>query len=396
MTPDTQLIINCSKTNPTASDIEQIRSNISQLNIQQYSEIFALTSKHAVLPLLHRTLEIHAYDIMPSEAITELKQQNMMIVQQNMLMSAELAILDKMAKAIHVNLISFKGPVLAQIAYGDITLRQYCDLDILIQRKDFRTFASKMLARGYEPFYPIETFTGDRVMFDMNNDCPFYDNHRQLAVELHWDFFRKLALPTEYFLPWDEQETVTIYHHTFKTLSHETHLLYQSLHGSKHVWERLGWIVDIDRFIRAIPDLNWDKIVTMAKDLGALKMFLLGIGLADRYFQTPLPENIRQKYERSGLTPFIDYVESGLIRGSPVPENNLAKFSRIINLRDTFYHKTLMLLEFTFRPGINERYTIILPDKFFWFYWLLRPFGMVWRFLSSHIKLGVTLQKGSE
>lgn len=396
MALDIQLIIKSCKANPTASDIEQIRTNISQLNIQQYSEIFALASKHAVLPLLHHTLEMHAYDIMPSEAITELKQQNMMIVQQNMLMSAELASLDKMAKAMHVNLISFKGPALAQIAYGDITLRQYCDLDILIQRKDFRAVASKMLARGYESYYPIETFAGDRVMFEMNNDCPFYDNHRQLAVELHWDFFRKLALPTECFLPWDEQENVTIYHHTLKTLSHETHLLYHSLHGSKHVWERLGWIVDIDRFIRATPKLDWDKIITMAKDLGALKMFLLGIGLADRYFQTPLPENIRQKCERSELTPFIDYVESTLIRGGPVPENNLAKFSRIINLRDTFYHKTLMLLEFTFRPGINERHTIILPDKFFWFYWLLRPFGMGWRFLSRNIKLGVTLRKGSE
>lgn len=396
MTPDIQLLINCCKVKPTASDIEQIRTYISKLNIQQYSTIFTRARNHAVLPLLYRTLEIHAHDTMPPETITELKQQNRTIIQHNMLMCAELAVLDKMAKAMHINLIPFKGPALAQIAYGDITMRQYSDLDILIQRKDFRALATNMLARGYESLFPIEKFSGDKVMFDMNNDCPFYDNHRQLAIELHWDFFRKLALPTEYFLPWDEQENVTIYHHTFKTLSHETHLLYQSLHGSKHVWERLGWIVDIDRFIRAIPRLNWDKIITMAKNLGALKMFLLGIGLADRYFQTPLPENIRQKCERSELTPFIDYVESTLIRGGPVPENNLAKFSKIIKLRDTFYHKTLMLLEFTFRPGINERHTIILPDKFFWFYWLLRPFGMGWRFLSRNIKLGVTLRKGSE
>jgi len=110
--------------------------------------------------------------------------------------------------------------------------------------------------------------------------------------------------------------------------------------------------------------------------------------------------NVLLVFERRGR---IDVAESNrftsLLQELPISTDegtHYRVFSRIINLRDTFYHKTLMLLEFTFRPGINERYTIILPDKFFWFYWLLRPFGMVWRFLSSHIKLGVTLQKGSE
>jgi len=384
---DFKVLIYCCHTTPTKEDTASIITYIQKHTFdKQY--FISLATKQGVLPLVYKTIKTifqtknHNLD---DDILSTLKDHYIQISQKNMLKSAELIKITKLLEENEMQTLAFKGPALAKIAYDDITLRQYSDLDILVHRKDFRIISKEMLSKGYEPLYPIETFKEDMVMFEMNNDCPFYDLKRGLAVEVHWDFFRKLALPTKKFKPWKETQTVTINGHKIQTLCHETHLLYHSLHGSKHVWERLEWIIDIDRFIRAVPNLNWDKILMMAKSMGAQKMFLLGIALSQRYFQTPLPDTILTLCKSSKLESFITYVESEFNSDDPSAEDSLAKLSKVVGLRDNVYYKMLTALEFLFRPGINERRTIILPDALFWLYWPLRPFGMGWRFVVCRL-----------
>ena len=379
-------VIACCQSELSDEDIVLV-CNVLHIQHIPYETLLILAHQHGVLPLVYKTLKkLYEEEYLPyvpytDTLITEAKDLYRAIAQKNMLMSAELIRIMKLFQANNIEALAFKGPALAQAAYGDITLRQYGDLDILIHRKDFRHIASLMQEKGYSPHYPIEIFAGDKVMFEMNNDCPFYDRNRGLAVEIHWDFFRKLALPTERFSPWENTETVMINGKDIRTLSSETHLLYHALHGAKHVWERLVWIVDIDRFIRSTPDLDWGKTIGMAKNMGAEKMFFSGLALAHNYFHTPLPDTILHRCQTLKLEPFIAYVGSELSSENPASEDSLAKLSKVIGLRDTLYSKTMTLLEFMFRPGINERRTVILPDSLFWLYWIIRPAGMAYRFI---------------
>lgn len=410
LSDELSFLLNCCQTNPSVEEIEFIHTSLLTINHQS---VIKLANQHSILPLVYKTLrKLHEnYKDTESESsmttqyhselnpeshsfpnhqlfehlLDDLKSMYSIIARRNILMTAELITLNKEAKARGINLLPFKGPLLAKIAYGDITLRQFSDLDILIARKYFRKFVPTMLDRGYNPYFPIETFSGDKVMFDMNNDCPFYDTDRGLTVEMHWDFFRKLALPTKNFDPWDKTQSITINNYDFNTMSHEKHLLYHSLHGSKHLWDRLGWIVDIDRFIRAIPSLEWETVLKKAEIMGAQKMFLLGVALAIRYFHTPVPQNISNLCKHSGLEPFITYVEAELNSDDSAPEDSLVKLGKVISLRDTAYHKTATLLGFIFQPGINERRTVILSDKMFWLYWLIRPVGMGYRLIFCRL-----------
>lgn len=348
--------------------------------------------RHGTLPLLYRTLKnLQEHSLLPlndpstETFLRDLNYHYLSIARQNMLMSAELIHFIQLFKMHKIDVLAFKGPTLSQLAYGDITLRHYGDLDILVHKKDFRKIATLMRERGYSSRYPIETFIGDKVMFEMNNDCPFYDRERGLSIEIHWDFFRKLALSTEVFSPWENTETVTINGRNIQTLSRETHLLYHSLHGAKHIWERLIWIVDIDRLIRNTSDLDWERIITMAKKTGAEKMFFSGLALAHRYLHTPLPTSILHRCGEFKFEAFITHVESELIRSDPASEESLAKLFHVIALRDNFYYGTKTFFEFLFRPGINERRSIILPDSLFGLYWIIRPFGIAYRFIFCRI-----------
>ena len=387
--PELLFMVTCTHAACSAQEKELI---IRILNHPTFDPHLMLTLAfhHGVVPLVHRTLkQLKEEELLPTdpdiERITEtLKKHYISIVRKNMLMSAELVKLMRFFDSVNIKTLPFKGPALAQIAYGDITLRQFGDLDIFIKRQDFHTIAAEMQKRGYTPLYPIEEYAGDKVLFELNNDCPFYDK-RSLAVEIHWDFFKKLALPTVKLHPWEHTRTVTLNSHSFTTLSHETHLLYHSLHGSKHLWERFIWIVDIDRFIRNVPEIDWDKVLRMSEALGARKMFLLGPALAIHYLGTPLPKQIQHLCKEADLEAFISFVDSELHSRTPTPEESLVKWKKVIALRDTLYFKTATVLEFLLRPGINERRMIILPDKWFWIYWFLRPIGMVYRFIRYRI-----------
>jgi hypothetical protein len=372
------LLIECCQISPDISKLEHLAGEITD-----WDALIKTATHHGILPLAHQALR----DItsVPAQIKVSLKTINFEISQHNMFMSAELLKLTSLFNANNIEVLAIKGPALAAIAYGDITQRYFSDIDILVKRKDFREIADILILLGYEPRFPIETFIGEKVMFEMNNDCPFYHTARGMTIEIHWDFFQKLALPTDQFFPWESTQTIMLGAHPCLTLSHETHLLYHALHGSKHVWERFEWIVDIDRFIRAIPSLDWEKIVSMARNMGALKMFLLGIVLSKHYFQTPLPENVQTLCRNARLDDCIAYVDGELKAQRSTPEESLPKLIKVIGLRDSFYYKTVTLLEFIFRPGINERRAVVLSDSLFWLYWPLRPFGMFWRFVVCRL-----------
>ena len=57
----------------------------------------------------------------------------------------------KLFEKYDIQALAFKGPTLAQNAYGDITLRQFGDLDILIRKKDRSRMVSILLNEQYIP-----------------------------------------------------------------------------------------------------------------------------------------------------------------------------------------------------------------------------------------------------
>ena len=362
-----------------------VSSNVSPIfDLFEKNETDALLSFsafHGILPLLYQHVK-HFYPDTP--LCRTLKEHYRYIVHRNMQLASKLIALHRVSSSLGISPLYIKGAVLAQLAYGDITLRRFGDIDLFIRKEDFDALASWLISEGFEPYFDIRRYKGN-VLFELNNDIPFYHKQKGIAVEVHWDFFKKLALPTRKLEPWKDTTTVTINRTPIPTLKHETHLLYHSLHGSKHLWERLLWIVDIDRFIRAVPNLDWDEILTKASALKAKRMFLLGPALAHRYFDTPLPKRILQEIQTARLEPFMHIVENILKSPDAHTLNSLDKLRFILKLKDTPVAKIKTLFEFLFKPGINERRMIVLPEKLFWLYWVVRPFGAAYRFVSCRL-----------
>ena len=132
---DLQFLIACCQTELSNDDMVFIENHAVTLDQQKLT---SLAIQHGILPLVYKTIKELSQEkasIVPIEFLTELKAQYMGISQRNMLMSAELIRIMKLLEENGIEALAFKGPTLSQMAYGDITLRQYVDLDILVDEK---------------------------------------------------------------------------------------------------------------------------------------------------------------------------------------------------------------------------------------------------------------------
>ena len=56
----------------------------------------------------------------------------------------------KLLESNGINAIPYKGPVLANLAYGNLSFREFGDIDILINKSDALKAKEIMISNGYE------------------------------------------------------------------------------------------------------------------------------------------------------------------------------------------------------------------------------------------------------
>ena len=185
--PNLQFLINCVNCEPTASTIEEICEHAASLDMQTLSEILSLARMHCVLPLVYQALQRHATDIIPKACLAEFKQQNRHVVAQNLYMSAELLRIATLLQEKGINVLSFKGPVLSSLAYGDIALRQYVDLDILIKKQDIASAIAFLTEDGYRSDITLPKGVNS-AFYDCVNVIGY---GKKIHIDVHWDCYLK-------------------------------------------------------------------------------------------------------------------------------------------------------------------------------------------------------------
>ena len=82
---------------------------------------------------------------------------------------------------------------------------------------------------------------------------------------------------------------VTIDGRDVPALSLEDELVLICVHGAKHFWERLMWIADVAALISSRHPPDWDRVVAVAREVGAERILRLGLRLASDVLGANLP-----------------------------------------------------------------------------------------------------------
>ncbi|PLX72419.1 MAG: hypothetical protein C0614_13895 [Desulfuromonas sp.] len=241
-------------------------------------ELDRLTKHHQVLPQIFRGLRANK-DLLSAAVLESYQRMDAANTLRNLCLEKELDRILAVLSQSEVSCVPLKGPRLALESYGDVALRVFSDLDIYLHQNNVQLAIKSLINEGYKltlELPPSRWESFERIA----NQISLTHRERGWLVELHWRILNPLyALDLDAHLSSPKGEALT----------DEEMLVVLSVHGAKHIWDKLKWVVDIDRFIKSSDTLDWQATLSLAEAAGCMRMFLLGMQLAESYCGTKLP-----------------------------------------------------------------------------------------------------------
>jgi putative nucleotidyltransferase-like protein len=338
--------------------------------------LFLLARRHSVVPLVYFQLERSAPDSIPAPILKKLKQHYIENSARNTILTTELCRLITRFADCGIDAIPYKGPVLAQFAYGNIALRRFVDLDVIVHKSDVLRAREILLNEGYAPTKSLSLSQQELLLRTQHNLQFSRDNHR-LIVELHWDVAPRLfasSINTDRL--WNELITIDLNGTPVKTFPADDLLFSLCVHGSRHLWERLAWICDVAELIKR-HTIDWPRLLERARAADSERMFLLGPYLAERLLDAPLPDEIKQRCASDPrLASLAENVIDHLFNGTThVPATSREIFKYNLGVRKTLSARARYLL-YMLRPTDGDLASHSLPASLNFAYYFTRPFRL--------------------
>lgn len=272
---------------------------------------------HGVKPLLSHNLSRTCGELIPKLNLGPLRRYLRAHSLNNIFFTRELLRVLHILEENGISAIPWKGPVLAAV-YGDIALRQFGDLDILVRERDSMRGKDLLVARGYRLFHQEES-TGDLAAYHgLRQVYELVREDRRVVVELHWAITsHTFYFPLDPASLWEQAETVSLAGSPVRNLGPEDLLLVLCVHGAKHHWGKLMWICDIAELLRVYSEkLNWGRLLNRTRSLGGLRMLFLGLILARDLLGAKIPADVQRHMCGDPTLAFLAAeVRSGLFSG---------------------------------------------------------------------------------
>jgi 2-polyprenyl-3-methyl-5-hydroxy-6-metoxy-1,4-benzoquinol methylase len=345
-----------------------------------WNEVVACASQHNLLPVLCRRF------LAPEAAwLTQNQRETLIEIERllgrnSMLLLGEMLRLQGLFETGQIPAIPFKGPVLTWLAYRSFTLRTCVDLDFVVPQRYIPQSVSLLRAAGYNAqFAPGEAQAG------VNGPAPgqygFVSGSNGTVVEVHTErtlryFPRALNL--------DEMNArlipLEIGGRKLRTFSAEDTLVMLCVHGTKHFWERLAWILDIARMIE-VQGVDWRFLLEIAAKMESTRVLLLGLYLAHDLFSTSLPQPVLQNACGDAQVQWMAKKVREQYVGISNPSAGVWPRGVFrLRSRDKFWHGLRHVLRLGMSPTESDRETVRLPRLLSPLYMLVRP----WRLLREY------------
>lgn len=383
--PELQLLLYCAHVERHPATRQAITA-LAQTAID-WSALVGLARRHALLPLLFRSLSELCPEAVPSQVWASLRQQFQAIVQRNLFLSTEVVKLVQGLADAGIPSVPFKGPTLAAAAYQDLGLRQFNDLDLLIHPQALTQARDWFLSQGYEMKFEyirptsaqIAKFLSSHQVHGLVRECtyPFVHPQRQVLVELHWAPMPNIipfALAPQVL--WQHLTTVTIAQTPIPHFSPEATLMLLCAHGAKDCWVQLARLSDVARVVHQYPAMDWGWILQQSTELGIRRLVLLGLMLADRLLSTQLPQPIQQAMALDPkLAPLCGQVQAQLTGSAPYTLGAVSPFH--LAVRERWQDRWSYRWRTALRPTTADWLMLPLARFPLGFYTLLRPLRLL-------------------
>jgi hypothetical protein len=338
-------------------------------HIRHWPRVFELGEHHGVLPAVHRVLRVDGRErfgkILPGEVREEFDLRSTRLVKKNLRIAAELIHILDCLDAAGVTAVPHKGPVLAETVYGDLALRDFSDLDVLVHAAEISRAKEALSKIGYKPnieLSPIEERAYLASGYEYTFDGPAGKN----LLELQWNFVpRFFAVACDMEGVFARASTATVAGRAVRTLAPDDLFVALCVHAAKHLWGRLCWLRDIAVSAKRLP-IDWERVRTESRRLGVERIVDVSLGLASTLLGAADKRTQRPGGEDSAeVRAIIAEVAQHIPNAEEYNAESVDYFRWMLRLRERPVDRWRFAGRLLFTPGPGEWALVKLPGALF-------------------------------
>jgi hypothetical protein len=432
--PEFELLLACCADSSDEPNTDRIRDILAHpLN---WERILYLVDHHRVVPQVYGALSARPH-LLPADRLGALRLRYQDNARKTLWFTAELVRIVTHLESAGIKVLPYKGPTLAETLYGEVTRRQFGDLDILIRPGDVTKAKAALRDLGYKTGIDLAPHI-EKAYVGAGYECSFSSVRGSNLLELQWrivprfysidfdvaDLFERAdeislggdcivtqppqkkwnePLPksreaaAEYSprrQPWVESGTLSRPSGAkdrlryspgcpMRTLRPEDLLLVLCVHAAKHVWVQLSWLCDIAQLAKS-QQLDWNAIQGEAKRLGIERIVNVNLFLAHKLLGATVPPAIQACAQEDPLTTILADEILPIIQSSiHYNTESLAYFRLMMRLRERRRDRAHFLWRLAVTPSVSEWSAVRLPKLLHPLYRLVRLLRLVKRLVSA-------------
>jgi hypothetical protein len=342
-----------------------------------WDRVLHLVDHHRVVPQVFEAL-LPISHLVPSQPFDALRSRYQHNARKTLWFTAELLRILSHLESAGIKALPYKGPVLAQTLYSEVTKRQFGDLDILVLPEDVLKAKAALLDLGYKPKIELASRI-EKTYVETGYEYSFNAVHAQNLLELQWRIvprFYSIDFKVADFLKRADEISLGIQEmedaRPVRTLCSEDLMLVLCVHAAKHVWVQLSWLCDIAQLAKS-QQLDWNAIQNEAHRLGIERIVNLNLLLAHSLLGAPLPPQIKQRLQQDpAATNLADEIQRIIQRSTHYNTESLPYFRLMMRLRERWQDQARLLWRLAFTPSVSEWNTVRLPQALHPLYRLVR------------------------
>jgi hypothetical protein len=317
---------------------------------EEWAQAFTLIRAWEIEPVVFGNLRSLPNETIPQAILEQASHEEMTARAEALKLSLLTGQLFGKFQARGIAAIALKGAAIGAMAYDDVSLRTFGDVDFFISTRDIGAARDTLLesgyTRNYEPHNESILLRGGHALEFTGVGC-----HAELHTSL---IERHLGFRIGEIELFGSAVTIDCGGTPVRAMGKSELLVFLCAHGAKHEWPRLRWVIDIAQLVDRMNQQERARAVEVAESAHATRILALGLrlshlvsgqaidGFARSLADDSLSDMVKQTTARLGLSPAVtnslprtafDSGHSALIFWSRTRErmiDRVAPFARVL------------------------------------------------------------------
>lgn len=376
-----ELLLSCARSKLEKEDEARISSLLD--NNLDWDYLLNKTARNRLRPLLYLNLNQVAPERVPGDVLQGLKEFFKNNARHNLMLTGELVKVMALLEDNGIKAVTYKGPVLAKGAYGNLAYREFGDVDVLIDKENLIKAKNIMLNNSYYLDPPVEI--NDSTYMKLSSEYRFR-NHLGVLIEIKWGFEGAgFYFPNDYRFLFKNIQNIIINNFEIKTPGNDNEFLMLCMHSSKHNWDRLSWICDLFEFLKN-KNIDWQNLCQKSKYLGVNRILNINMILLRDLFGFKFNEEIDKSLnlDLAALNVAEKILKMKFVENKD-SFNLIEKLVLDLKKRDKIHYGIKDCFRGLGKASYLDYNEFKLPERLFMLYIFVRPFLLIKKYGKGEI-----------